>query len=188
MVGRVSRPTPEPWTEPDPVLVKVASTLNPGSVLDVGCGGGHDALWLARHGWSVTAIDMSRHVISRLRKRLKEAQLDVTPLVADVTTLEATSEFDLVSICYMHLPSTDRCKMLGTSSSLVKPGGTLLFRSFDRSLDEAPFDPSLLPSREDVLAELDAGLQIRRADVADEFFPYMKKQMTLLTVVASRRE
>ncbi|MCG8409442.1 MAG: class I SAM-dependent methyltransferase [Phycisphaerales bacterium] len=177
---------PESWTQPDEALVKVVSTLAPGHALDVGCGGGHDTLWLARQGWSVTAIDLSRHAVSKVRKLARETKLDVTAARDDVTALDAEQEFDLVSICYMHLPAADRSKMLTNVTRALKVGGTLLFRSFEASIDDAPFDRSLLPSREAVLAELDAGFKIRQADVLDEFFSYMKKQMRLLTIVAIR--
>lgn len=179
---------PESWTQPDEALVRVVGALAPGRALDVGCGGGHDSLWLARRNWSVTVIDLSRHAVSKIRKLAKEAGLDVTAVREDVTTLDAENEFDLVSICYMHLQAADRSKMLANAGRAVKVGGTLLFRSFETTIEDAPFDRSLLPSREAVLAELDAGFTVRQADVSDEFFPYMKKQMMLLTVVAIRSE
>ncbi|KOG87623.1 SAM-dependent methyltransferase, partial [Streptomyces varsoviensis] len=44
---------------PNPVLVAEAAGLRPGQALDVGCGEGADAVWLARRGWRVTAVDVS---------------------------------------------------------------------------------------------------------------------------------
>ena len=70
----------------------------------------------------------------------------------------------------------------------MKPGGALLFRSFEASIEEAPFDRNLLLSREDVLKELGSEITIHRADVADEYFAYLKKEMRLLTVVGSLPE
>lgn len=179
---------PDAWTKPDEALVELAKTLTLGRALDVGCGGGHDSLWLAQQGWSVTAIDTSRHAVAKLRALARESQLDVTAVKQDVTTLETTDEFGLVSICYMHLPASDRVKMLASAGRALKPGGTLIFRSFESGIAEAPFDRSLLPSRDDVLAELGERLMVKRANVADEFFAYMKKMMRLLTVIALRPE
>ena len=178
---------PESWTTPDDVLVTVAGTLTPGRALDVGCGGGHDSIWLARQGWSVTAIDTSRHAVSNVRKLANEAGLvELNAVKVDVTALDAEVQFDLVSICYMHLPPADRFKMLDCAKRAMGPCGTLLFRSFEATIDVAPFDRSLLPSREAVLAELGPDITIQRADVADEYFPYLKKEMRLLTVIATR--
>ena len=179
---------PDAWNEPDVGLVTLVSTRTPGRALDVGCAGGHDALWLARQGWAVTAIDTSRHAVSRVRSRAREAGLDVTALTQDVIELDAPGAFDLVSVCYMHLPAAARAGMLASASKALAPGGVLLFRSFDAGMDEAPFDRSLLPTRGAVLAELDDELTVQRADVADEFFPYMKKDMKLLTIIAVRAE
>ncbi len=174
------------WTTPDAVLVEVAGTLVPGRALDVGCGDGHDSVWLARQGWSVSAIDTSRPVVANVRKLAAEARLDVTAKRMDVTALDAQQEYDLVSICYMHLPRGDREAMLRNAARALKLGGTLLFRSFEAGIADAPFDRALLPTRDDVVGELESKLVIKRAHVADEFFPYMKKVMRLLTVVADR--
>jgi len=175
------------WTTPDSALVRVAGLLQPGRALDVGCGGGHDSVWLARKGWSVTAIDTSRHSIATVRKLAREQGLDIVARRLDVTALGADGEYDLASICYMHLSKHDRALMLGNAARALRPGGTLLFRSFEASIEEAPFDRELLPSRSEVLRELAPFLAIRQADVADEFFPYMDKVMSLLTIVAERR-
>jgi 2-polyprenyl-3-methyl-5-hydroxy-6-metoxy-1,4-benzoquinol methylase len=174
------------WTTPDPVPVRVAGFLEPGQALDVGCGGGHDSLWLARNGWSVTAIDISRHAVATVRKLAREKGLDVSAKRVDVTALDAEGEYDLVSICYMHLPKGDRALMLGNAARSLRPGGTLLFRSFEAGIREAPFPRELLPRRSEVVRELSSLLVVQQADVADEFFPYMNKVMRLLTVVAKR--
>ncbi len=179
---------PKAWTKPDDALVRIAGIIATGRALDVGCGGGHDAIWLAQQGWSVRAIDTSRHAVATVRRLATEKSLNITVAKDDVTALDAMDEFDLVSICYMHLPASARSKMLANASQAVKPGGTLLFRSFDASIGEAPFERSLLPSCNEVLEELGAGVAVQQADVADEFFPYMKKQMRLLTVIVTRIE
>jgi len=178
---------PDSWTTPDPALVKLVADLPRGSALDVGCGGGHDALWLAKQGWQVTALDSSRHAVSKVRKLAAESGLSLVATRADITTLDEPLTFDLISICYMHLADEDRRKMLNASSQALAPGGKLLFRSFEASVEEAPFDRALLPSRANVVDELSPSLEIDSATVEDEYFPYLKREMTLLTVVATRK-
>jgi len=154
----------------------------------VGCNGGHDSLWLARQGWSVTAIDMSRHAVAKVRKLAREEGLDISTKRVDVTALDVEGEYDLVSVCYMHLTKGDRALMLDNAARSLRPGGRLLFRGFEASIKEAPFPRELLPSRSEVLSELSPLLVIRQADVADEFFPYFNKVMKLLTIVAEREK
>lgn len=170
------------------MLVTVTESLPVGRVLDVGCGGGHDSIWLAQQGWSVFAIDTSRHAVTTVRKLAAEASLDLTAERLDATSLTFSSEFDLVSICYIHFAQDDLEQMLSGAVSALKGGGTLLIRSFEAGIEEAPFDRKLLAARNVVVNALSAHMLIERANVADEYFPYMKKKMRLLTVIATRPE
>src|SRR3954466_97215 len=57
---------PEVWSgRVNPVLAQEAADLVPGTALDLGCGEGGDALWLAQRGWNVTAIDVSATALQR---------------------------------------------------------------------------------------------------------------------------
>src|SRR5258705_2397341 len=57
------------WSgRPNGRLVAEADGLTPGRALDVGCGEGADAIWLARRGWTVTAIDISHVAVSPARE------------------------------------------------------------------------------------------------------------------------
>ncbi|WP_229796335.1 class I SAM-dependent methyltransferase, partial [Saccharothrix coeruleofusca] len=89
---------------PNGVLVTEVADLPPGQALDVGCGEGGDALWLARRGWRVTAVDISHTALSRAAA----AGADVAGRVAwkhgDLTaTPPPAGAFDLVSIQYFPL-------------------------------------------------------------------------------------
>jgi SAM-dependent methyltransferase len=92
-----------PWEEPTPLLVQTAVDLKPGRALDLACGTGRNALWLAEHGWNVTAVDGSQVAIEILRQRAAERGLQIETCVAD---LEAgayriePSSWDLIAICY----------------------------------------------------------------------------------------
>jgi SAM-dependent methyltransferase len=117
---------------PNGVLVTEAADLAPGRALDVGCGEGADALWLARHGWQVTAVDISRVALERaavagadLVERVTWAQADLT------TTAPPTAAFDLVSLQYFPLPAQPDHTALRGLRDAVAPGGTLLIGSHD---------------------------------------------------------
>ncbi|GAA1778958.1 class I SAM-dependent methyltransferase [Streptomonospora arabica] len=117
---------------PNAVLVAEAADLAPGQALDVGCGEGADALWLARRGWLVTAIDVSGVAL----QRAAAAGADVADRVAwrrgDLTTMPPpVGAFDLVSVQYVPLPrSPDHAALRGLLAA-VAPGGTLLVGSHD---------------------------------------------------------
>ncbi|KAF4407865.1 class I SAM-dependent methyltransferase [Streptomyces lycii] len=115
---------------PNGVLVTEVTGLPPGQALDVGCGEGADALWLARHGWQVTAVDVSRTALER------GAAADVADRVAwsraDLTvTPPPAAAFDLVSAQYFPLPRRPGHTALRGLLDAVAPGGTLLFVSHD---------------------------------------------------------
>src|ERR1700709_723889 len=61
------------WSKrPNAQLVAEAAVLPQGSALDVGCGEGADAIWLAERGWQVTAVDISPVAMARGAKRAAE--------------------------------------------------------------------------------------------------------------------
>ena len=84
----------------DVVLAEVPG-LTPGRALDVGCGEGADAIWLAREGWDVTGLDVSEVALDRARDAAAAAGVDVTWLLADLADdPTAGTTFDLVSAQY----------------------------------------------------------------------------------------
>ena len=86
-----------------PLLVETAGSLPPGRALDLACGAGRNALWLARRGWSVTAVDGSRAAIEILNRRATGEGLALTALVADLERGEysiAPGAWDLIAMCY----------------------------------------------------------------------------------------
>jgi SAM-dependent methyltransferase len=111
-------------TEPEPLVVETAMRLPAGAALDLACGAGRNALWLAERGWRVTAIDGAPAAIEILRQRASERSLRVDARVADLEKHEyqiAPSAWDLIVICrYLQRDLLEPAKL-----GLV-PGGVLL--------------------------------------------------------------
>jgi tellurite methyltransferase len=84
---------------PNPLLVETAQRLKPGRALDLACGTGRNALWLASRGWAVTAVDGSSTAIEKLRTRGAAIETHV----ADLEKFEFTipeAHWDLILMCY----------------------------------------------------------------------------------------
>jgi SAM-dependent methyltransferase len=108
------------------LLVEVTG-LVPGLALDVGCGEGADAIWLARSGWTVTAIDISDVALSRAREAAERAGAAVEWLCGDaLQTSFAAGSFDLVSMQYPALPKAAGEPAMRALLGTVRPGGLLL--------------------------------------------------------------
>ena len=120
------------WSgEPNPQLVAEASELAPGAALDVGCGEGADAIWLARRGWRVTGLDISGVALSRAAAAANRAGSDVaeriTWLREDIAAwAPPAAGYDLVSAQFMQLPEPARSALHRQLVAAVGPGGVLL--------------------------------------------------------------
>jgi SAM-dependent methyltransferase len=116
------------WSgRPNGRLVAEVGGLPPGRALDVGCGEGADAIWLAQRGWTVTAIDVSEVALRRAREASHRAGASVQWMSGDV--LEAplpAGSFDLVSMQYPALPKSAREAGLRQVLDAVRPAGVLL--------------------------------------------------------------
>lgn len=110
-------------------LATEAADLAPGRALDVGCGEGGDALWLAEHGWEVTASDFAEAALARVAAHAEEAGVAdrVSTRLLDVRTFEPDGEtWDLVTAHFVHLPDGGMVDVVRRLASAVAPGGTLL--------------------------------------------------------------
>lgn len=119
-------------------LVAVVDALAPGRVLDVGCGEGGDSLWLAEHGWQVTAIDVSPSAVAQVTSHAAERGLtdrvhaEVVDLLAEDEQARAQrGTFDLVTASFVHSwePDFPRAELLRRAAERVAPGGSLLVLS-----------------------------------------------------------
>jgi SAM-dependent methyltransferase len=154
------------WSgQPNAQLLREAADLTPGTALDVGCGEGADAIWLAGRGWRVTAVDFSTVALDRAAAHAREVGRDVaeriTWLPADLTRwIPPPSSSDLVSAQFMHLPKHRRDTLFHRLAEAVTPGGWLLIVGHhpDDLLTTVPRPrvPELLFTAADVAALLDA--------------------------------
>lgn len=132
------RATDALWSgRPNTQLVREAGDLPPGTALDVGCGEGADAIWLAERGWHVTAVDFARTALERGRAHAGTLAREVADRIrwvhADVTAELPGDGFDLISAQYMHLPPEPRRALFARLAGAVAPGGTLLVVGHDFS-------------------------------------------------------
>ncbi|MGC5016299.1 class I SAM-dependent methyltransferase [Streptosporangium sp. DT93] len=120
------------WSgDPNGALVGEVSGLEPGSALDLGCGEGGDAIWLARQGWRVTAVDISPVALERAAGHAAAVAGDVAGRIDwqrhDLATSFPEGAFDLVSAQFLHSPGDmPRERILRAAASAVAPGGVLL--------------------------------------------------------------
>jgi SAM-dependent methyltransferase len=113
----------------NPLLTETAGPLPPGTALDLGCGAGGDTVWLARHGWTVTAVDISRTAVDRVLALARELGLQdrVTGERHDLAATFPSGGFDLISAQYLQTPyPLDRTRALRTAAHALRPGGLLL--------------------------------------------------------------
>ncbi|MER5768375.1 class I SAM-dependent methyltransferase [Streptomyces sp. NPDC001985] len=167
------RPAP---TDPRPNdrLVETVGALPPGDALDLGCGGGGDALWLAGRGWRVTALDISAVATTRLAGLARARGLDdlITAEQHDMRASLPAAPRDLVTAHYFHTPyAQDRTAILRSAAELLRPDGRLLVVDHGST---APWswnqDPEArYPSPHEVAALMDlspARWTVERADAA----------------------
>lgn len=118
---------PQRWSgNPNATLTDLVGGLTPGRAVDLGCGEGADAIWLARQGWRVLGVDISATAVTRARGAALEAGVDglATFEAHDLSTWEPAGEIDLVTASFFHsreeLPRTE---ILRRAAAHVAPGG-----------------------------------------------------------------
>ena len=121
------RPGSMAGNPPNPYLARETAGLAPGTALDAGCGAGAEAIWLASHGWQVTAADISGDALTRAAGRATASGLaePIRWVEADLTAWEPGMRFDLVTTHYAH-PALPQLAFYQRISGWAAPGGTLL--------------------------------------------------------------
>jgi SAM-dependent methyltransferase len=109
------------------LLAEIAQTLPPGRGLDLGCGEGADALWLAERGWDMVAVDISQTALARGAEDARARGLAVDFAHHDLSDSFPAGSFDLVSAQFLHSTvRLERERILRNGAAAVAPGGTLL--------------------------------------------------------------
>ncbi|MEU4742931.1 class I SAM-dependent methyltransferase [Actinosynnema sp. NPDC023658] len=156
------------WTgKANELLVREVAHLAPGTALDVGCGEGGDALWLADQGWQVTAVDVSATALARGAARAVEAGLAarIDWQRHDLARSFPTGRFDLVSAQFLHssvAPEGEREDILARAARAVARGGVLLVvghAGWPSWLAHQPPVDYRFPTNAEVLASLDLGAE-----------------------------
>jgi 2-polyprenyl-3-methyl-5-hydroxy-6-metoxy-1,4-benzoquinol methylase len=154
--------------KPNRFLVAEAEGLEPGRALDLACGEGQNAIWLASLGWEVTGVDYSEVAIEKARARAERDGVPVDFLCADLLAFQPEpGAFDLVLVLYLHIPADGRRTVLERTADALAPGGTFVFVGHDlTNLTDGvggPSDPQLLCTPDDIASEL-PGLEIEKAE------------------------
>lgn len=115
---------------PNATTIALAEGLPRGRALDLGCGEGADAIWLAQHGWDATGIDISAVAVGRAREAAQRLGLGgrVRFDTADLGTWDFAGEpFDLVTASFLHSTvDLPRTTILRRAAGAIAPGGHLL--------------------------------------------------------------
>jgi SAM-dependent methyltransferase len=157
------------WSaEPNRLFASEVEGLEPGRGLDLACGEGRNAVWLAERGWRVTAVDFSDVALEKARRLAGSRGVEVEWVLADVLDFAPERQaFDLVALLYLQLPHEELGRAVGAAVDAVAPGGTILVLGHDtRNLREGhggPKDVSVLYTPENVVAWMD-GLVVERAE------------------------
>lgn len=159
------------WSaEANRFLVAEVEHMPPGDALDLGCGEGRNAVWLAERGWQVTGVDFSPVGLDKARRLAAARDVEVEWLEADLfewAPPEAT--FDLVLWLYLHPPPERRHELLTRFSAALRPGSVMLVvghhvENLEHGVGGPPY-PEILLDPDDIAEGLRvAGLEIEKAE------------------------
>ena len=147
--------------KPNELLVREADALTPGTVLDLGCAEGGDAIWFAERGWRVTAVDVSKTALDRAATHARNAGVAdrIDWQRHDLARSFPEGVFDLVSAQFLHSPAEpeERVGILRKATEAVAPGGLLLIVGHEGwpTWRENPPVGVHLPTVDEVLESLD---------------------------------
>ncbi len=166
---------------PNQLVAGELAGLRPGRALDLACGEGRNALWLAERGWQVTAVDFSQVALDKGRalasRHAGSDALQVDWVLGDALTFDiGLAPYDLVLLAYLQLTADQRQTAVRRAFCALRPGGTFFLVAHDATnLTEGtggPTDPSVLYTAEEVLADLDGErFEVQRAERVARLVP-----------------
>jgi SAM-dependent methyltransferase len=143
---------PTLWgSEPNQYVRARLGSADPAYVVDIACGNGRNALWLARRGWRVTGVDISGVAIERARERGKELGVEVEWVHGDVRTWAPAEPVAVALVSYLHLPTDELITLLRGAAGWLRPDGRLLYIGHSRTNHSRGVGG---PSEPEVLAEI----------------------------------
>ncbi len=135
LLYRFGRPRWDTGITP-PELVDLVARTPPGRAVDLGCGTGTNAVYLAKRGWEVVGVDFSSLAVDRARRRAREAGVSrVRFLRADVTELPDLGTFDLAYDigCLHAVPAHRRTRYAAWLAAALRSGAAYLLYAFTAS-------------------------------------------------------
>ncbi len=183
------------WTsKPNRFLVAEADSLAPGRAIDLACGEGRNAVWLAERGWRVTGVDFSAVGLEKAERLAEARGVSAAWIQADLTEFQPEPRgFDLVAIFYLQVQGRQRTGIVRAAAAGVAAGGTLLLVGHHSDNIErghgGPQVSAVLYRAEDVAADLEGtGLSIQRAEMVERPVPTPDgERIALDTLVRARR-
>lgn len=111
---------------PNAFIAETVGAWQPGTAVDLGCGEGRNALWLAQRGWQVTGVDFSAVGLATGLRRADELGVEVDWVQADATRWVSPALVDLVVIAYLQLAAVDLRAVVGAAAGWLEPGGRIV--------------------------------------------------------------
>ncbi|MDF1597758.1 MAG: class I SAM-dependent methyltransferase [Acidimicrobiia bacterium] len=167
------------WTvDANRFVVQEVTGLTPGKALDLAAGEGRNAVWLAKQGWNVTAIDFSAVALGRAADLAARDGVEITTVAADLREyVPEAGAFDLVVLAYLHLPQDLLRVVHARAAAALAPGGTMVIVGHDLTNIEdgygGPQSPEVLYTPEDLVADL-RSLDIVKAEKVNR--PYISEE------------
>jgi len=141
---------------PNQTVVTETAPLTPATALNLACGEGRNAVWLAEQGWQVSAVDYAKTGLDKARRLAAARGVAVDWILADVIEYPPSpATFALVLIAYLHIPAHQREQLIHNACQALQAGGTLLYIGHDLSNIEhgwgGPQDPAVLCTPQDIV-------------------------------------
>jgi SAM-dependent methyltransferase len=156
-----------PWEtgQPSAELARVLAEerITPCRVIELGCGSGINAVWLAQQGFNVTGVDLTPLAIERARRRAADAGMSVRFVLGDVLNLPAEKDpfpFFFDRGCYHAVRQIDAAAYVQSLQRVTAPGALGLILTGNAREPSPPGQGPPVVSAEELHAELEPAFQI----------------------------